>query len=47
VLEWGVGRRWLLRLEKGGLAPVLPVFFREACAALSQAARPGAQAAPG
>ena len=46
VLEWGVGRRWLLRLEPGGLVPALPVFFREACAELSQAARAGAAAVP-
>jgi hypothetical protein len=47
VLEWGVGRRWLLRVEPGGLVPTLPVFYREACAGLSQAARAGAEAAPG
>jgi predicted Zn-dependent protease len=31
VLEWGVGRRWLLLLGDEGLAPALPAFFREAC----------------
>jgi tetratricopeptide (TPR) repeat protein len=38
VLEWGVGRRWLLRLEPDGVAPALPAFFREACATLTRAA---------
>ena len=47
VLEWGVGRRWLLLLESGGLAPALPEFFREACARLSRAARAPAPASPG
>jgi hypothetical protein len=36
VLEWGVGRRWLLVLEDGALAPALPGFIREACARLSR-----------
>jgi tetratricopeptide (TPR) repeat protein len=36
VLEWGVGRRWLLLLEEGGLAPALPEFLRKACARLSR-----------
>ena len=36
VLEWGVGRRWLLRVENGALAPALPAFFRDACAALAR-----------
>jgi len=31
VLEWGVGRRWLLLLEDGALRPAPPAFFREAC----------------
>ena len=32
VLEWGVGRRWLLRIEAdGSLAPALPAFYRDAC----------------
>jgi tetratricopeptide (TPR) repeat protein len=39
VLEWGVGRRWLLLLEPDGLAPALPGFFREACARLSRDSR--------
>jgi tetratricopeptide (TPR) repeat protein len=47
VLEWGVGRRWLLLLEDGGLAPALPVFFREACARLSRQADAAAEAGPG
>ena len=47
VLEWGVGRRWLLRLEDDGLAPALPGFFRDACARISQAAAAPALAGPG
>lgn len=47
VLEWGVGRRWLLLLEEGGLAPALPAFFREACARLSRASRAPDAASPG
>ncbi len=47
VLEWGVGRRWLLLLEEGALAPALPEFFREACARLSRASRAPAVASPG
>ncbi len=47
VLEWGVGRRWLLRLEGGALVPTLPAFFREACERLSGSARAGAAVAPG
>jgi hypothetical protein len=39
VLEWGVGRRWLLLLEPEGLAPALPRFFRGACARLSRDSR--------
>ncbi|MEE8476379.1 MAG: hypothetical protein V3T01_13545 [Myxococcota bacterium] len=31
VLEWGVGRRWLLLLEEGVLRPALPVYYRRAC----------------
>jgi tetratricopeptide (TPR) repeat protein len=46
VLEWGVGRRWLLLLEDGELAPALPSFFREACARLSGAANAPAPASP-
>lgn len=37
VLEWGVGRRWLLRAGPDGLAPALPGYFRGACAELSRA----------
>jgi tetratricopeptide (TPR) repeat protein len=38
VLEWGVGRRWLLLIgSDGALAPALPVFFREACRRLEGA----------
>ena len=47
VLEWGVGRRWLLLLEDGGLAPALPDFFREACVRLSRAAQVPVEAGPG
>ncbi len=47
VLEWGVGRRWLLLLEEGGLAPALPGFFREACARLSHAEKDLVEAGPG
>jgi tetratricopeptide (TPR) repeat protein len=31
VLEWGVGRRWLLRIEGEALHPALPEFYRQAC----------------
>jgi len=31
VLEWGVGRRWLLRIEGEALRPALPAFYRQAC----------------
>ena len=38
ILEWGVGRRWLLLLEQGheafSLRAALPSFYREACASL-------------
>jgi tetratricopeptide (TPR) repeat protein len=37
VLEWGVGRRWLLLLEDGGLRVALPEFYRRACARLGAA----------
>jgi tetratricopeptide (TPR) repeat protein len=47
VLEWGVGRRWLLRLDQGSLAPALPAFFRSACAELSGAAHASAGTNPG
>jgi hypothetical protein len=47
VLEWGVGRRWLLRLDGSALVPALPAFFRDACAELTEAARANAGAKPG
>jgi tetratricopeptide (TPR) repeat protein len=47
VLEWGVGRRWLLLLQEDGLAPALPAFFREACARLSSASHAPAAASRG
>ena len=31
VLEWGIGRRWLLLLEGDRTLPALPAFYREAC----------------
>ena len=31
VLEWGVGRRWLLLIEGETLRPALPAFYRQAC----------------
>ena len=31
VLEWGIGRRWLLLREDGALGVALPSFYREAC----------------
>jgi tetratricopeptide (TPR) repeat protein len=34
ILEWGVGRRWLLLLEEEGVGVALPSFYRGACAAL-------------
>jgi tetratricopeptide (TPR) repeat protein len=35
VLEWGVGRRWLLWIDGGGRpALALPAFYREACGEL-------------
>ena len=37
VLEWGVGRRWLLRVEPSGLQIALPAFYREACGRLRDA----------
>ena len=39
VLEWGVGRRWLLRLDAEGLRVALPSFYREACRRLADQAR--------
>ena len=47
VLEWGVGRRWLLVLEAGGLAPATPAFFRGACHLLSRAADASVASGPG
>lgn len=38
VLEWGVGRRWLLRFEEGVLRPALPVYYRRACGRLGSEA---------
>jgi hypothetical protein len=46
VLEWGVGRRWLLRVEQGALLPALPAYFRDACAGLARELRASAEAAP-
>jgi tetratricopeptide (TPR) repeat protein len=34
VLEWGVGRRWLLLVEADALRVALPAFYRDACRAL-------------
>jgi tetratricopeptide (TPR) repeat protein len=34
VLEWGIGRRWLLLLEGDRLRPATPSFYRDMCAAL-------------
>jgi Flp pilus assembly protein TadD len=34
VLEWGVGRRWLLLLEEDRLRAAAPSFYRGMCAAL-------------
>ncbi|MBW1688830.1 MAG: hypothetical protein JRS35_27695, partial [Deltaproteobacteria bacterium] len=40
VVEWGVGRRWLLLWDGAALRPALPSFYREACRRLrSPAAR--------
>jgi tetratricopeptide (TPR) repeat protein len=36
VLEWGVGRRWLLLLEGQALRLALPDFYREACRNLAR-----------
>jgi tetratricopeptide (TPR) repeat protein len=35
ILEWGVGRRWLLLLDGGNLRVALPAFYREACRKLA------------
>jgi len=32
ILEWGVGRRWLLLWDGAALRAALPAFYREACA---------------
>jgi len=42
VLEWGVGRRWLLVMEDEGLHAAKPAFYRGMCAAFRAAADPGA-----
>ncbi len=44
VLEWGVGRRWLLLLEGDRLRAATPAFYRDMCAALR---REGGAAAVG
>jgi tetratricopeptide (TPR) repeat protein len=36
VLEWGVGRRWLLLLEGDRLRAATPSFYRDMCAALGR-----------
>ncbi len=41
VIEWGVGRRWLLLLEAQGLRVALPSFYRQACRRLGDAANAG------
>ena len=38
VLEWGIGRRWLLLLEPEGLRAAPPAFYRDMCAALRREA---------
>ena len=35
ILEWGVGRRWLLLLGGRELRAALPAFYREACRGLA------------
>jgi len=37
VLEWGVGRRWLLLLDERELGVALPEFYRRACHQLGSA----------
>jgi tetratricopeptide (TPR) repeat protein len=44
VLEWGVGRRWLLLIEGETLRPALPAFYRQACR--SRAAEPACPRLP-
>jgi tetratricopeptide (TPR) repeat protein len=41
VIEWGVGRRWLLLLEAQGLRVALPSFYRQACRRLGDEANAG------
>ena len=41
VLEWGIGRRWLLLLEGIELRPALPSFYRDACSRLRSAGEVG------
>jgi tetratricopeptide (TPR) repeat protein len=31
ILEWGVGRRWLLLVDGDGVSAALPAFYRRAC----------------
>jgi tetratricopeptide (TPR) repeat protein len=38
VLEWGVGRRLLLRIEGDDLVPALPAYYRQACTRLANGA---------
>jgi len=45
VLEWGVGRRPLLRIDGDGLALALPAFYRGACRDLAAGRRGEAGAA--
>jgi tetratricopeptide (TPR) repeat protein len=47
ILEWGVGRRWLLLLEGAGLRAALPADYRNACRALRAAAPAIAEASSG
>jgi len=43
VLEWGVGRRWLLLLDADGLRAAPPSFFRDMCATLRREAEAGGE----
>ena len=36
VLQWGIGRRWLLLWEPGSLRAAVPSFYREACRRLAE-----------
>jgi tetratricopeptide (TPR) repeat protein len=47
VLEWGIGRRWLLLLEGDRLRAATPSFYREMCAALGREGGSAAADAPG